>query len=81
MNTDAITCLSVIIFAIHQVETFIKIDPFTDVKKIPVFRAESLVQLYTFIVTIGTFLPLECYLPPVLVIYAGVNYLVYNYAE
>ena len=58
-----------------------KIDPFGDVSRQPVFRAESLSLLYAFIVTIGTFLPIKYYLPPTLVIYAGANYLIYHFAE
>ena len=38
-------------------------------------------QLYFFIVTIGTFLPIKYYLAPVLIIYTGVYGLTYYYAE
>jgi len=58
-----------------------KIDPFADVKRNPVFRAESLSSLYVFIVTIGTFLPIKYYVPPTLFIYAGTYWLTYHFAE
>jgi hypothetical protein len=32
-KTDMITLLSVVIFALHQVQTFLKIDPFTNVSR------------------------------------------------
>ena len=68
-KTDMITLLAVVIFAIHQMQIFIKIDPFEDVNKQPVFRYESLLHLYSSIVMVGTFLPMKYYLPPVLFIY------------
>ena len=62
-------------------QVFVKINPFADVQKQALFRCESLLQLYSFIVTIGTFFPFKYYLPPVLIIYTGVNMLTYYYAE
>jgi len=76
-----ITLIPVIIFVSHQFHAFLKIDPIGDVRRQPVFRAESLSLLYAFIATIGTFLPIEYYLPPTLFIYAGTNYLTYHFAE
>jgi hypothetical protein len=42
-KTNIITILSVIIFALHQYQTFTKFDPISDASKQPIFRAESLV--------------------------------------
>ena len=67
-----ITILACLIFGLHQMEAFVKIGPFANVEKQALFRCESLLQLYSFIVTIGAFLPLKYYLPPVLIIYSGV---------
>jgi hypothetical protein len=80
-KTDNITFVSMVIFAMHQNQAFMKIDPFADVSRQPVFRAESLLCLYTFIVTIGTFLPIKYYLPPTLMIYAGTHWLTYHFDE
>jgi hypothetical protein len=80
-KTDMITLLVMIIFALHQGQTFIKFDPCAHVARQPAYRAESLSQLWAFIITIGTFLPLQYYLVPVLIIYAGTYGLTYYYAE
>ena len=76
-----ITLLVVIIFALHQSQTFIKFDPCAHVAHQPAFRAESLSQLWAFIIMIGTFLPIQYYLLPVLIIYAGTFGLTYWFAE
>jgi len=80
-KTDNITFISIVIFVMHLYQSFMKIDPFADISRQPVFRAETLLILSTFIVTIGTFLPLKYYLPPTLMLYAGVHWLIYHFAE
>ena len=74
-----VTLLACLIFVLHQMQAFVRIEPFASVQKQALFRCESLLQLYSFIVTIGTFLPIKYYLPPVLVIYTGVYGLTYYY--
>ena len=68
-------------FALQQSHTFMRIDPFAEISRQPVFRGEILLQLYTFIITIGIFLPIKYYLPPVLFIYVLTNWLTYRYAK
>ena len=58
LKTDMITLLGCFIFALHQMYSFAKIDPFANTQSQALFRCESLIHLYTFIVTIGIFLPI-----------------------
>jgi len=80
-KTDNITFISIVIFVMHLYQSVMKIDPFADISRQPVFRAETLLILSTFIVTIGTFLPLKYYLPPTLMLYAVTHWLIYHFAE
>ena len=81
VKTEMITLLACLIFGLHQMQAYVKIDPLTNVQKQALFRCESLLQLHSFIVTIGTFLPIKYYLPPVLIIYTGVYGLTYYHQE
>jgi len=69
-KADLITLLTVLIFTLQQMHIFVKDDPLDSIKMQSVFRYESLIQFMTFICTIGPFLPLRYYFPPVTFIYS-----------
>ena len=69
-KADMITLLTVLIFTLQQMHIFVKDDPLDSIKMQSVFRYESLIQFMTFICTIGPFLPLRYYFPPVTFIYS-----------
>ena len=69
-KADMLSLVASIIFAVHQMHLFIKVDPLGNVNMQAVFRYESHFQFLAYIMMLGPFLPLRYYFPPMCLIYS-----------